>query len=63
MQSFEYLKTYRQMPWIKRGVVTAGGPGGNVRVRFDGYKYSSTCHPHWRTTYYDDNGKIIAEYK
>jgi hypothetical protein len=61
------------MPWIKRGmpvdvdgqrgVVTAGGPGGNVRVRLDGRKYSSTCHPHWRTTYYDDDGKVIADYK
>lgn len=73
MQNFDYLKTYRGMPWIKRGmvvevsgrrgVVTSGGSLGNVNVRFDGSKRISNCHPHWETVYYDESGNIVADYR
>lgn len=72
MRSFDYLKTYRGMPWIKRGMVAdmngkrgrvTAGAGGGVNIRFDGEKHSSPCHPHWEMTYYDAEGNIIKDYK
>lgn len=74
MNSFEYLKTspFRNMPWIKRGmvceidgkrgVVTAGA-GGYVRIRFDGMKFSKPCHPHYEAVYYDDKGNVVKDYR
>ena len=72
-KSFFYVREFRGMPWIKRGTaievsgkkgrVTSGGNGGNIRVRLDGEKYSRNYHPHWETVYYDKNGKVIADYR
>lgn len=72
MLSLEYVRTFRRMPWIRRGMrvvvngreaqVTSGGEGGNIRVRFLGAKYSVNVHPQWKTLYYDERGKVIASY-
>lgn len=73
MPSFDYLKAYRGMPWIKRGmpvdmngkrgVVTRSAPGGGLRIRFDGEKRSKPCHPHWQMTYYNKDGSVRHDYK
>jgi hypothetical protein len=47
----------------KRGVVTGGNTAMNIQVRFEGQRHSCNCHPTWETTYYDQNGTIMAEYK
>lgn len=70
-KSLNYVRTFRKMPWVKRGMcvavngrlgrVTGGGDGGNIRVRFDGENHSKNVHPHWQTTYYQD-GAVIADY-
>lgn len=73
--SFNYLKQYRDMPWIKlhmaievdgkRGVVTGENSNGNVNVRFDGEPkhVRHNCHPKWQTVYYDESGNIVADYR
>lgn len=72
MSSFDYLKTYRRMPWMRRGIrVDVGGKkghvtsgdGGYVRIRLEGERNTRRYHPQWQTTFYDDQGKVIADYK
>ena len=72
MSSFDYLREFRNMPWIKRGMqvdvggkrgtVIGGGNGGCVRIRLDGEKRPNLYHPQWHTTYYDQKGRVIASY-
>ena len=72
VRSLQNVKKWRHMPWLKRGmtvevngkmgVVTAANSSLNIQVRYEGEKYSQNCHPHWRTRYYDKEGKLIADY-
>ena len=67
-QSLEYLRTTREMPWIKLGmkVVIDGKPavvvGGDdcLVIRYDGERTKRRAHPFWRTQYFDKTGKLIA---
>lgn len=73
MASLEYVKTYRRMPWIKRGMrvvvngkeghVAGGHAGGNVAVKFPDRNYVANCHPWWETVYYDKKGNVVADYR
>jgi hypothetical protein len=70
----EYVRKYRNMPFIKRGmrvlhthnnrsgVVTGGNSSGNINVRFDGDNYSINCHPKWKMKYFDTANNLIKEY-
>ena len=71
--SLDYIRTRRDMPWIKRGmrvevdgrmgVVTSGNHSGNINVRLDGEKHAGNCHPWWKTRYFDGDGNVIADYR
>jgi hypothetical protein len=73
MLSLDYVRTYRGMPWIKRGMVVivagkeghvAGGHGGgNIAVKFPERRRTANCHPQWETVYYDKAGQIVADYR
>lgn len=72
MKSLDYIKTYRRMPWIKRGMRVvvdgkeghvAGGYQGNIAVKFPDRRHTANCHPHWQTVYYDKTGNVIADYR
>lgn len=73
MQSLDYVKTHRNMPWIKRGMrvvfageegrVAGGCDGGNIAVKFPDRNYTENCHPKWETVYYDKQGNVIADYR
>ena len=73
MESLDYVKTYRNMPWIKRGMkvvvdgkeghVACGCNGGNIAVKFPNQKWTAKCHPQWETVYYDKSGNVIADYR
>jgi len=72
-QWLEYVRQKRHLPFLRRGmvvdmkgergVITRGNSSGNIQVRFDGQKHSCNCHPTWETTYYDRDGKVIADFK
>ena len=72
MGSLQYVKEYRNMPFIKRGMrievdgqmgkVTSGNSSGNINVLFDGEKYPCNCHPKWETRYFDKTGQVIVDY-
>lgn len=70
--SFQYIKDYYQMPFLERGLrvnmdgrwaTVTSGDGSYVRARFDGRSFSSRIHPTWETTYYNSEGKVLANYK
>lgn len=73
MQSLNYVKTYRCMPWIKCGIrvivdgkerhVAGGCDGGNIAVKFPDRRHTENCHPHWQTVYYGKQGNVIADYR
>jgi hypothetical protein len=68
------LRKYRCVPFVKKGMrvkntysgrcgrITGANHSGNLNILFDGDKRSQNCHPHWMMEYYDDDGKLIAEY-
>ncbi len=72
MQSLEYLRTFRNMPWITRGMKivvdgkegghVAGGYAGNVAVKFPDRKHTVNCHPFWNAIYYAKDGNVIRNY-
>jgi hypothetical protein len=68
----QYVKTYYQMPFLKRGLrvnmhgrwaTVTCGDGKYIRARFDGQRTSRRIHATWETTYYDAEGNIIKDYK
>lgn len=71
--SLKNVKERRSMPFLKRGmkvevnekmgVVTSGNSSGNINVRFDGMKFSMNCHPKWETRYFDQDEKVLADYR
>jgi hypothetical protein len=73
LMKLDYVKKYRNMPWIKRGmkVIVAGEEGhvagghdsGNIAVKFPKRSHTANCHPWWETVYYDKQGNIIADYR
>lgn len=70
-QSFENMKKARGLDFLKmqmtvevngkRGRVV-GNHGHNLLVRYEKYKASYNCHPHWKTKYYNSEGEFIKEY-
>jgi hypothetical protein len=74
--SLDYVKTYRQLAFIekgmrvelaygktkKQGIITGGNSSGNINVLFDGKKKPENCHPTWAIKYFDKQGNVIAEF-
>ncbi len=69
----EGVRQSRKMPFLRRGMrvdmdgrqgrITGGNSYANLQVRFDGHNYSSNAHPTWETTYYNEDGSVVADYK
>jgi hypothetical protein len=69
----EGVRESRRMPFLRRGMqidmdgrkgrITGGNAYCNLQVRFDGCNYSSNVHPTWETTYYAEDGSVVADYK
>lgn len=71
MNNMEYIrKTYgvparRGMRVIadgKEGIITGAKCDCRIRIRLDGYSSSRPWHPTWHMKYFDDDGKLLAEY-
>ncbi len=69
----EEVRRARHMPWLKRGMlidmngkryrVTGGNSQMNINAKpVDGGPVGR-LHPWWQTTYYGENGEVIADYK
>lgn len=70
MTNLEYIrKTYgvpakRGMKVIadgKEGIIT-GVSGAYLLIKVDGARFSRPYHPTWHMKYFDDDGKLLAEY-
>jgi len=49
----------------QRGVIVNGNDSANFDVMFTEGKYQGqigNCHPTWKTRYFDEQGKVIAEF-
>lgn len=44
--------------WIDGRVGTITSASHHIRVRFDGERHSTPCHPTWRVEYLDDTNRI-----
>lgn len=76
MISLNYVKESRGLSFVRRGmkvehtyngvtrvgVIKSGNSGGNLNILFEGDKKVSNCHPTWAIKYFNDDGKVIAEY-
>lgn len=73
--NLDYIKEQRNLPFIKKGMrveythekiktgkIIGGNSSGNLNVLFDGKKKPENCHPTWAMRYFDDDGKVIAEF-
>jgi hypothetical protein len=47
----------------KKGRIAGANSGANLNIIFDGQNYSENCHPYFMMQYFDDKGKMIAEFK
>lgn len=70
--NFDYVKRYYNLPFIKRGMRVrtdegmgsiTSGYGNYIRIRLDGKKRSDVYHPTWKLTYFDQDGKILADFR
>jgi hypothetical protein len=43
------------------GIIT-GNIGMNLAVMYYGWDVPVNCHPHWRVTYFADDGSIVMQY-
>lgn len=67
---FKYVREHYKLHFIKRGMrVSMHGKTGTIthadyelRVRFEGQKHSSRCHPTWEMIYYAEDGSILADF-
>lgn len=46
----------------KLGRIVGCNSSLNLDVCFEGETWKSNCHPHWKTKYFDNQDKVIAEY-
>ena len=74
--NLDYVKEHRGLPFVKVGMkvehsysgktkigkITGGNFSGNIQVKFNGDNYSQNCHPNWAMKYFDDDGKVLAEF-
>lgn len=73
IEDFDKMKKYRNIDFIyqgmkinvcgKDGIIVGYNSGMNLDVVFNNNIYTDNCHPHWETTYYDINNKIIKCFK
>lgn len=71
--SFDYIKSYYGLDFIKRGMEVevyngkrgriTSAYGSSVRIRLDGEKNPGHYHPTWEIIYFDSDGSIIADYR
>lgn len=71
----ESVKEGRGMPFLKKGmkvkslhsgeegVIVDGNRSMNLDIRMKGEKHTGNYHPQWQMAYYDEQDKLIAEYK
>lgn len=45
----------------RRGWIVGHNPSLNLDVMFDDGRIHN-CHPHWKTTYYDNNGNVMKSF-
>lgn len=72
--SLDYVKEYRGLTFIKKGmkvehthngkvgVIKNGNSSGNLDILFEGETVCQNCHPTWEMKYFDDKDNVIAEY-
>jgi len=72
LDRWEQVKKARGIPFIYLGQRInvdgrdghiVGSNGDHLHVLFDGNTWVDYCHPWWETTYYNEAGEIIKDYK
>lgn len=70
--SLRDVREGRNMPFLRRGMranmngrdgAITGGNLAHLWMRFDGETRSVNVHPTWQMTFYDKNGRVVADYK
>lgn len=71
--SLQYIQNFYNMPWLREGLTVidyngksgpiTGFSGPYVQVQFPGYEGPANLHPTWETTYQDEQGNTVADYK
>jgi len=47
----------------KLGTIVGGNRSNNLDVVFDGQWNKSSCHPWWETRYFNEEGKVLEDYR
>ena len=73
LNDLKYVRKMRKLPFIikgmkievegKLGVVIGGNEYGNIDVKFCGSPCIANCHPTFETVYYDEHGRVLADYR
>jgi len=73
IERFNKTRDYRNIPFAYQGmIIDVNGKKGwivgsngsmNLDVVFEGESLPQNCHPHWETTYYDNDMKVVKCYK
>ena len=72
-EQFENMKKFRNIPFAEVGmtVIVNGNMGKivgsnssqNLDVFFPELQGKRNCHPHWKISYFKEDGTLIKEYK
>ena len=71
LDTWDNIKKYRRVPFIELGMkvdvngksgIIVGNCGLSLAVCMNGNTWWSNCHPNWRTKYYNNDGKLLAEF-
>jgi hypothetical protein len=76
MGNLDYVKEQRGLNFVKIGMkvefsyggtrkigkIISGNSRGNLDILFDGEKETENCHPTWAMKYFDEHGKVLAEF-
>jgi hypothetical protein len=77
IEQFERMKECRNIPFafmgmkviLKsrsrgniKGVIVGSNDSMNLDICFNGTCHKENCHPHYELIYFDNDGKIVAEY-
>lgn len=74
MTNLNYIRRYYKMPFLKRGldirfqgmagkVVAFSKSHAYVHIKLKHVKRVQVVHPCWQISYFDKDGKLLAEYK
>jgi hypothetical protein len=76
MKNLDYVKEQRDLNFVKIGMkveysyggttktgkIVGENSRGNLNILFDGEEEAVNCHPTWAMKYFDEDGKVLAEF-